>query len=796
MATKDKVAVRVAKVRDEMNRTGKVVLRAPALIHICECVMRFLLGAVLAGGELFGGYAPFGVGLVACSGSGMEGFCALLGACFGYLSFYGFIGGLRYVAAAILVFSVSFAFFDLRLYRLAWFMPALSSCMMAVTGFVYLSERGWTVQSTIFFLTEVLLTGASGYFYTIALSTWGKKGRSEHTTHRQRISILILVGTLLLPLAQLTFFRTLSVGHVLAAMAVMVLAYQGGMGAGAIAGVALGVSLDLVAEGGTIYAMAYALSGVMAGIGHRKGKLTCTLTYVLFNGLAVLWMWSTGPHIELLYEVFIASILFMLLPEPLLAKVGEGIKKKDSTPLYAKSSTYVRDKLAATAEGFRTLHQALLTAFTYPAVNDNDAATIFDHAAERVCKSCTLQSQCWHEDYVSTYNALNSALPKMLERGSGEGEDFPQWFSHRCIKFASFLEASNQELTGLRYRRQYESRLLESRQAVCRQYGALAETLGQAVTELEGGLTLEPVATKRLKQYLLSRGMEGESGVYRDEDGRIRIEITTSRMARLSGTEGLNGLSQVVGRPLRLIIEDPPRGDRLLCVEEEPLMAVAGLFSKTKTGEEISGDTGTWFKGEDGTLYVLLCDGMGSGAQAQQESDLAVKLLEKFLRAGVYPEHALKTVAVAMGFRGESQGGFTTVDLMVLNLFTGQGGIYKYGAAPTYIKQGGQVSRLAGGSLPMGISAQGTAPDYIPFQIKEGDCILLASDGLAGGGQDVWIREALGHFDGGSPNELASLLVEESGNRGGEADDRMALVLKLCRKNPKSLGLAKSSKEV
>ena len=63
-------------------------------MRAAECVIRFLLGAMLSGAEIFGGYAPFGLGLVAASGSGLDGFCALLGACFGYLSFQGFAEGL------------------------------------------------------------------------------------------------------------------------------------------------------------------------------------------------------------------------------------------------------------------------------------------------------------------------------------------------------------------------------------------------------------------------------------------------------------------------------------------------------------------------------------------------------------------------------------------------------------------------------------------------------------------------------------------------------------------------------
>lgn len=83
MAAKGKLKTRAARAREEMRQTGRLVLRAPALVRFAECVMRLLLGAVLAGAEIFGGYAPFGLGMVACSGSGLDGFCALLAPAWG-----------------------------------------------------------------------------------------------------------------------------------------------------------------------------------------------------------------------------------------------------------------------------------------------------------------------------------------------------------------------------------------------------------------------------------------------------------------------------------------------------------------------------------------------------------------------------------------------------------------------------------------------------------------------------------------------------------------------------------------
>ena len=82
---------------------GHLVVRLPVVMRLAECSIRFLMAAVLAGAEMFGGFAMCGVAMVGASGPGTEGFAALLGACFGYLCFRGFVEGLRYVAASVLV---------------------------------------------------------------------------------------------------------------------------------------------------------------------------------------------------------------------------------------------------------------------------------------------------------------------------------------------------------------------------------------------------------------------------------------------------------------------------------------------------------------------------------------------------------------------------------------------------------------------------------------------------------------------------------------------------------------------
>ncbi len=771
----EKWKTRAARMGEGMEEAGRAVLQSRVLTRTAECAMRFLLGAVLASGEIFGGFAPFGVGMVACSGSGTDALCALVGAVWGYLVFRGFGEGLRYAAACVLVFSVAFAFYDVKLYKKGWFMPLIASGMDAITGFVYLSDAAWRPDQVVFFSTEVLLAGACAYFYRLAFSPWQSREEGGLTT-RQWVSLMFLLGTLLVSMGGLTFFGGLSLGRILSALLVMAVAHGGGLGYGAAAGVALGIGMDLASGGTPFYAMAYGFSGLLTGAGWKQGRLFGALSYVVSNAVAVLWTWDQNPRISGLYEVFMASVLFLLLPQGWIRQLRQALAREETGGAVRQAAKYVEKKLSATAGAFRQVRDSLRAAFPEVGPNDGDPATIFDRTAERVCTRCALRGSCWEQNYVSTYNALNDALPSMMEKGKGAAEDFPGWFASRCIQFPAFLQTANEELTALRYRRQYQNRLRESRGAVCRQYETLADILTAASTELSAELTPDPRREKRLRQHLAAMDLEGEAAAYYDEQGRLRLEIRGRGTEELGKPQEVERLSQLMGVPLRRGEEE--RGGVVL-LQAEPLMAVAGVAARRREGQRESGDTGTWFKREDGSLFVLLCDGMGSGEAAHRESALAVRLLEEFLRSGMETAAALRTVNYALALKNEGTGAFTTVDLLRIDLYTGTGELCKLGAAPTYIRRGGRVSRVVGTALPAGLTGSGTGPDVTRLELEAGDCVLLVSDGIADAGEDQWLRKLLSDFNGDSPKELAGGVMEESEKRVGAADDRTAVVIAL-----------------
>ena len=209
-----------------------------------------------------------------------------------------------------------------------------------------------------------------------------------------------------------------------------------------------------------------------------------------------------------------------------------------------------------------------------------------------------------------------------------------------------------------------------------------------------------------------------------------------------------------------------------------PLGYRIGSTLRPKAGEKVCGDQLAVFEVGQ-TLYLLLSDGMGSGESAHREAAMTVRLLRQFLEAGIDAMQALKTLNTALTLRGDNGGGFTTIDLLALQRENGTATLYKYGAAPTYCKRTGCVSRIAAQSLPAGLQGSEAPPERTQLSLQAGSYVVMISDGIADAGNDEWLQNLLAGWNGADPNALVSLIMRESKQRRNMEDDCAVLVLYL-----------------
>ena len=743
----------------------------PAAARAAELAARFFLAAVLGSARIFGGASPFAAGFVAAAGSGIGGLFALLGASGGAMLGMGLGAGVRYIAAAALVYAAGLVFKGSAAASRRAFMPCAAAAASACVGLAYLIGEA-SVRNVSVYIIEVILTGVSALAYAYALDPAAEK--------KTGTALLYTAVTVMAALSEVRVFGVLGLGRAAAVALVLSVSVRGGAGSGAAVGAAAGLAMDAAAGGPPFFTPAYAVAAVAAGLFRGFPRWAAASAYVVANALAAFW--AGGEYLlPILAETFAGSVVFMLLPGRLLTSVRERVEGEETMDGAERFIGYVRGRTRAAAEAMRAVHESI--ARRLPDVNDEDVSGVFDMAACSVCEKCRSAPRCWQSEIETTRGALNDATAAMLRRGELDGEDLPQHFRDSCENLRGFTAAVNAELRALRARRMYRRRLNEGRDARTEQYRGMEQLLTGVADALADRTDADRAAERRLKLYLAGAGLQLHGGLFRDGAGRLHVELEGAGISELKHTENyIEKLSAAVGARLAEDAEASSRG-RLRFLQAEPLQATVGMAGMRREGQRVSGDSSAFFKTDEGTLCVILSDGMGTGEQAAAESEEAASILGRFLRAGVSPELSMKLLSSVMSLRSEETMGAATADLMCIDLFTGSAGLYKYGASPTYLLSGGKIKRVRGESFAAGVGGF-SAPDKTELTMKAGTVAVIVSDGVAADRDDSWIAPLIISEAGKGPRALARAVLEKAVELHGASDDMTVLAVAVSERKP------------
>lgn len=775
-----KLKMKLARFR-KLLASGELARQQPQLAQTIGWVLNFALGMVLAAVPLLDGCGPFGVAAAAQAGGQLAGLFCAAGASLGYLAAFGFQDGIKFVAAVVLVFTASYVFQDLKIYRTRWFMPLLAAlftlviCMLgAVTG-----NTGRAVFFPI--LLQTILAFGSCWFFREALTPGERDTESAELRHM--VSLTVLIACILMALSGASIAGVASLGRLLSVLAVMVAAYKGGALCGCGAGCALGLAMDIASYNAPFYAMAYAVCALVGGVFSRSGRLMYFLSFVLTGAVVMICGSAGGLRPELVIETLLAAVFFMALPNRLLNYIGSIVRPMRAVDGERGLRHYTARRIRRMGEAFRDLYDTVNGAIAAEP-NDEDVSRVFDRASELVCSRCKHKSRCWHSEYMDTLTVFNDAVPCIRDRGLLTKRDLPGHFIEKCTNPDALVNAINGELRAQMYRRQFRAKLLENRSAAYGQYLDVAEVLGEVAEELQNSYGPDYLAERRLSRYLGGIDLDADISVFRDRVGRLHIVLESVKLGTLLREPGyLDKLSGAVGvRLCRPVSAEADAEGRVTLMEAEPLSVSVGIASLKKKGESVSGDRGTYFKTEQGVLCIILSDGMGSGESAAKESVAAVRILERFLRAGVDPAVAMKMLNSMMLLKNDESWGFATVDLMCIDLFTGEAAFYKYGAAPSYVRSGKIVKRIRSETLAAGLitgAGEETMPDVVKLRLKPGNMALIASDGVIAETNDAWLRTLLAQHAGTDTKSLARETLKAALKQYGCGDDMTVLAMRL-----------------
>lgn len=747
-------------------------------------LLYFAAAGILSCAEAAGVGAPFGVAFAAAACRAGNGFAAVLGTFAGYLLSHPGAEGVQYAGAALIVLTAATVFSGVGVAASRGFFPVCAAGACGVTGSIFFIGAAWDWQVVVLFACRLALAAGAAYFYEAALDL--VRGRPQLVRFGGMLALAATVLMAAYPLQVAQLIRPARIAALLSAMAV---GYMGGFSYGAAGGVGLGVSMDAAGGAGLYYAGVYAISSMIAGFFQRSGRVIFAIVFVLTHA-AVNLFGGQEAYLSGLYECFVASVCFVLVPDRSWRAIQDRLLPPDPAPTdYAARVCRIANRYASVvSEAFSEMYQALAGGSRHK--EENDLGAVFDRAADRVCRRCSARATCWERDKLATLRTLDAISGSLLRSGHVVASDFPGHFAAQCLRFSDFVVAVNEGMDALYQRRQAQRRNEAGRRLIAQQYAGVTGILKQVGESMSAGPEALPARERELRTYAEAFGRVRTAAAWRDRRGRMHLELSGECVARIArNREGfLSGLSALMN--VRLTGPESvhgPGGMSLLFREYEPYAITAGVGTRTREGQKVSGDCVRWFTTEEGVACVLLSDGMGSGEQAREDAARAVRMAEQFLRAGISAADSVRTIGPALKLRTQGRQ-FVTLDVSTIDLFTGAVDSVKCGAAPSFVRAvDGDgtvcVRRILSSTLPAGLEESGEM-DVTQFRMGDGDALVLLSDGIvdADGANSGWLEELLAGSLHLSARELAARIVLEGSARGAP-DDMSAAVVYLNRRN-------------
>ena len=131
---------------------------------------------------------------------------------------------------------------------------------------------------------------------------------------------------------------------------------------------------------------------------------------------------------------------------------------------------------------------------------------------------------------------------------------------------------------------------------------------------------------------------------------------------------------------------------------------------------------------------------------------------------------------------------YATLDIQILDLFSGNMEFIKNSACPTFVKRNGEVQLLKSITLPAGILDQADLVVY-DYDLQDGDILVMCSDGIIDSNKEylnkqLWVKYLLEDIETDDAQKIADIIMNEAidNDFGKQKDDMTVMVAKVTKK--------------
>ncbi len=619
---------------------------------------------------------------------------------------------------------------------------------------------------------------------------WGNL-RRKILSNEEIISISILFSGVIAGVADIGLYG-IQLRDIMSFLIIMILSFRGGSAVGTSVGVIVGliVTMSGYTQGTMIGVLGVA--GMSSGLLRDLGKMGSVMGFFLGSTILTFYFERDLMGVFLLIPMSIAAFIFLLLPKKLFDSINT-IVSCDRSLQEEEYINRVRDVTAEKLKGFSKSFYKLAKTFSNlsekkTGLSQKEVAKLFDDVADKVCKDCGLRTHCWELDFYNTYQTVFSILGAAEKKGKIDYDDIPRDFIHKCAKLDRFMDTTNRMYDLYKFNLVWHNRIVESRELVSEQLMGVASIVGNLSKDIYIEMNFKEDFEEAIKVEL-DKNRIGVNNVIVLENKYGKYEVTLTHRPcygrRICIRDILPVVSKVLGKKMKQThnncsISKEQNECTLRLIEEQRYRMTTGVAKMAKQNHAVSGDSYSCIELKDGQCMMALSDGMGSGNKASTESAAAIELLEQFMESGFEKDTAVKMINSVLVLKSNEES-FSTLDICVVDLYSGLAEFVKIGAAATFIKRGDEVEVIRSTSLPVGMLNR-VDMEVTKRKLKDGDMIIMVTDGILDSKEKLihkekWVEKALWEIRSNNPQDIADYLLQEAkSNAASSGNDDMTVL--------------------
>ena len=591
--------------------------------------------------------------------------------------------------------------------------------------------------------------------------------------------------------------------NILSIFIVMALGWKNGILVGTTSGVTIGVTLGVITGTEPIMIAAYAISGMVAGIFSRLGKIGVIVGFALGNVL--LAYVSNGYTVELIYfkEILVASIGLLALPKNFQIDLEEFIGNSKFLPVVPNGSLTKSKKVAEDLTQVSNVIKEMATSYDEQEKEEIDAnRKIF--VTELLNNLDSYKDNMLYDDLSKPDGEIiKKIFEHLIDKQEIDREVFLQIFAD-CNSYivgfddkdiSEYLESNISQMIYLintSYKVSkidfiWKKKLEQNKRNMGKQLKEVSKAIKKMANEIEEPST-EDFQKENLEivELLKQKEIEVEE-VSVEKNERIFVNIYAKEILETAKLEMIEKIASQVLKEKIVLNDEASLGTRYLFLSADKYEMAIGNNMATKSQSEVSGDSILNIRLKDGKYLIALSDGMGTGTNARKSSTQSLKLLENLLLSGFDKKTSLELINSSLINQNEEM--FATLDIAIIDVYKGNIEFIKSAACPSYIKNNKKVQTIKANSLPTGIVEKGNIQTF-DYDINSGDILLMCTDGILDANieyknKELWLKYLLEDIETNNTQKIADLVLNEAidNNFGVIKDDMSVLVCKFIKRD-------------